>query len=138
MNDKVDMITASQKEKAAVRDVRLTMRKFVEGLRKKELSLLQRVDETIQKRSPKKLDTVKTETDESVSIVTKSMSSPQSTPTSSPPLSPRLYILPCSPSRSIEVQFKTPPTLLELEDDDSYHYDDCDYNGEWGQFTCIE
>ena len=131
------MITACRKEKSTTKDVRLTMKQFVESLRKKDNSLVRKIELAMEKRG-KKLERTRTETtdtDNSVSSTSKSNNTPLSTPTSSPPLSPRLFLVTSAATYHSQAVMGSP--LLELIDDISLE-DDSSHDDDWGQFTIIE
>ena len=131
------MITTCRGDKATVKDVRLTMKQFVDSLRnKKEHGLVRKMELVSEKRGKKNLERERTatESDDSVSSSTKSNLSPQSTPVSSPPLSPRLFLVAPTPMHQAQL---TTSHLLQLNDDTTRE-DDSSHNDDWGQFTCIE
>jgi len=130
------MMTTSHEEKSVVKDIRLTMKQFMDALRhKKEQGIAPKLELALEKRGRKSVERARTvtETDDSVSSTTKSVHCPQSTPTSSPPLSPRLFLV-STPLHHTQVHQLTTSHLLQLNDDTTHscHTDD------WGQFTSIE
>lgn len=134
------MMNTCRGDKSTAKDIRQTMKHFVESLRaKKDHSLVRKLELVLEKkRGAKNLDRARTvpETDESISSATESINSPLSTPTSSPPLSPRLFLVAPTPMHCTQAQL-TNLRLLRLNDETARD-DDSSHHGDWGQFTCIE